>query len=218
MTLRTQFNGNLEEIRLDIVSMGATVTQQIGKAVRALTSQDPVLAKEVMDNDIKINSMQAKIENECINIMATQQPLARDLRKVVATLKISIYLERVGDLSVDIANQAIRLSGENFIMPLHDIEHMCELVKNMLNIGVTAYASEDSDVALIMAHMDDMVDKQYSDCFYKLQGMMTTNPENIEQATQLLFVYRFIERIGDYCTNVAEEIVYISSGNRVDLN
>jgi len=168
--------------------------------------------------DLDLNDLQAIIEEKCILLIATQQPFARDLRKLVAGFKISIYLERMGDLSVDLAKITIRIGQEKFIKPLIDIPRMSALVQEMIDIGLKAYVNEDCVIASEMALMDDEIDKIYSGVFGELKTLMMEDPNKVTQANYLLFASRFLERLGDYCTNIAEEIVYICNGKRMDLN
>lgn len=194
------------------------VDQRIGQAIQSLISQDLELANTIVVGDLVLNDLQAIIEEKCILLIATQQPFALDLRKVVAGFKISIYLERMGDLAVDLAKLTIRIGQEELIKPLIDIPRMSVLVQEMINLGLKAYVKEDYVAASQMAMMDDQIDKIYAHVFEDLRVLMMENPNKITQANYLLFACRFLERMGDYCTNIAEEIVYLCSGKRVDLN
>jgi len=194
------------------------VDQRIGLAIQSLINQDLELANTIVVEDLAINDLQAIIEEKCILLIATQQPFALDLRKVVAGFKISIYLERMADLAVDLAKLTIRIGQEELIKPLIDIPRMSVLVQEMLNLGLKAYVKEDCTAASEMAMMDDTIDKIYAHVFEDLRVIMMENPNKVTQANYLLFACRFLERMGDYCTNIAEEIVYLCSGERVDLN
>ena len=160
MPTRHKFDHDLEELRLNILDLGKMVDQRIGLAAQSLITQDLELANTVVVGDLVVNDLQAIIEEKCILLIATQQPFALDLRKVVAGFKISIYLERMGDLSVDL----------------------------------------------------------YSRVFEELRAIMMAEPKKVTLANYLLFACRFLERLGDYCTNIAEEIVYIVTGKRRNLN
>ncbi|WP_407308883.1 phosphate signaling complex protein PhoU [Desulfosporosinus sp. SB140] len=218
MPTRQKFDHDLEDLCLNILDLGKMVDERIGLAVKSLIDQDRDLANRVITGDSIVNDLQASIEEHCILLIATQQPFARDLRKVVACLKISIYLERMGDLSVDLAKLTHRIGQEPFIKPLVDIPKMSALVQEMLELGLKAYVQEDCEAAAAMALMDDDVDKIYSGVFDELKVIMMTKPQQVNQANYLLFACRFLERLGDYCTNISEEVVYICSGKRVDLN
>ena len=218
MSARQKFDNELEELRVNILELGNMVNQQIALAVRSLINQDLELANSIVVKDLDLNDLQAIIEEKCILLIATQQPFARDLRKLVACFKISIYLERMGDLAVDIAKVTIRIGQEKLIKPIIDIPRMSALVNEMIDIGLKAYVNEDCAVAAEMALMDDDVDKIYAGVFGDLRTIMMKDPNEVTQANYLLFASRFLERLGDYCTNIAEEIVYICNGKRLDLN
>lgn len=218
MTTRQKFDNDLEELRLNILDLGKIVDQQIGQAVESLVNQDMELANTVVAGDLAVNDLQAVIEKQCILLIATQQPFARDLRKLVAGFKISIYLERMGDLSVDLAKLTIRVGQEKLIKPLIDIPRMSILVQEMLNRGLKAYIQEDCESAALMALTDDEIDLIYSQVFEELRLIMMKDPSQVTQANYLLFACRFLERLGDYCTNIAEEIMYLCTGKRMDLN
>ncbi|HZK52700.1 MAG TPA: phosphate signaling complex protein PhoU [Desulfosporosinus sp.] len=218
MPIRQKFDNDLEELRLSILDLGKRVDQRIVLAVESMIHQDEEKARTVIVGDLEINHLQALIEEKCILIIATQQPFARDLRKVVAGFKISIYLERMGDLSVNIAKLTIRIGQEKLIKPLLDIPRMSSLVEEMVNLGLQAYVQEDCKVASEMAAMDDEVDGIYSQVFEELLAIMMKYPSQVTQANYLLFACRFLERLGDYCTNIAEEIIYICTGKRLNLN
>jgi phosphate transport system protein len=218
MSTRQKFDKALEELRFNILDLAEMVEQRIGLAVESLIKQDLELANAVVVGDLVVNNLQAIIEEKCIQLIATQQPLARDLRKVVAGFKISIYLERMGDLSVDLAKLTLRIGQEKLFKSLTAIPRMGALVQEMINKGLKAYVQEDRDTAIQMAMMDDQVDKLYSQIFDELMVLIMEDSKQVTQANYLLFACRFLERMGDYCTNIAEEIVYLCSGKRVDLN
>ncbi len=218
MSTRQKFDDDLEGLRLNILDLGKMVNQRIGLAVESLIKQDMEIANTVILGDLAVNELQAIIEEKCVLIIATQQPFARDLRKVVAGFKISIYLERMGDLSVDIAKITIRIGQDQLIKPLLDIPRMTALVEEMVNLGLQAYVQEDCKTAAEMAAIDDEIDEIYSGVFGELLAIMMKNPSQVTQANHLLFVCRFLERLGDYCTNIAEEIIYICTGKRLNLN
>lgn len=218
MPTRQKFDHDLEELRVNILDLGKMVEQRIGLSIESLVNQNMELADTIVVGDLVVNDLQAIVEGKCILLIATQQPFARDLRKLVAGFKISIYLERMGDLSVDLAKLTLRIGQDELIKPLIDIPRMGLLVQEMLNKGLKAYVQEDCEAASMMSLMDDEIDGIYSNVYEELKGIMMANPHQVTQANYLLFACRFLERMGDYCTNIAEEIVYLCSGKRVDLN
>lgn len=218
MPTRQRFDHDLEELRANILELGKMVEQRIAHSIESLVNQNMELADKTVLGDLVVNDLQAIIEEKCILLIATQQPSARDLRKLVAGFKISIYLERMGDLSADLAKIAIRIGQDQLIKPLINIPRMSIMVQEMLNKGLKAYVQEDCEAASMMALMDDEIDALYSKTFEELKGIMMANPDQVTQANYLLFACRFLERMGDYCTNIAEEIVYLCSGKRANLN
>ena len=218
MTTRHQFDSSLEELRQSIVELGHCVNQQIGLAVKSLQEQDLAMAETVIKGDSQVNDLQAEIEGKCMFLIATQQPFARDLRKIVSGFKISISLERMGDLAVDVAKTTERIGQTPLIKPLIDMPRMSNTVQQMIEIGLEAYGQENEKMAREMSLMDDGVDHLYKQIFRELLLIMMEEPKTITQATYLTLVARFFERMGDYCTNIAEEVVYLVNGRRIDLN
>jgi phosphate transport system protein len=212
------FDKSLEELNNKIFQLGNLVNSRIDEAVKSLGQQDLELANKVITGDLYINELQAELEESCMLLIATQQPFAKDLRKIVAAFKISINLERMGDLAVDVAKLTIRTGEQGLLKPLVDLPRMAEIVRTMATKGLEACMAEDAEAAREMARMDDKVDHLYNQIFRELLVYMMEDPKTISQATYLIFAGRFLERMGDYCTNIAEEVVYVVTGNRADLN
>ncbi len=218
MPTRQHFDQILTELTQHIYDMGSLVDQKIGLAIESMKKQDLELANQIIVGDLEVNELQVTIEEKSILLIATQQPLATDLRKVIAGFKISIYLERIGDLAVNLAKITTRIGNEEFIKPLIDIPRMGNLVQNMLKTGIKAYVDEDMEASKAMSLIDDEIDHVYRQIFNELLLLMMQNPRNITQANHLLFASRNLERMGDYCTNIGEETVYAVTGKRMDLN
>lgn len=218
MTTRMMFDKALKELYEKVFHLGSLVNTRIEEAVQSLAKQDLELANSVVTGDLTINELQSQLEEQCMLLIATQQPFAKDLRKIVAAFKISIYLERMGDLAVDIAKLTIRMGDQKLLKPLVDLPRMAERVRAMVTKGLDAWMKEDAEVAREMAQMDDDVDHLYNQVFRELLVFMMEDPKKINQATYLIFAGRFLERMGDYCTNISEEVVYVVTGKRTDLN
>lgn len=218
MANRQMFDKSLEELNAKVFELGKRVNSRVDAAIKSLANQDLELANKVVTGDMEINELQADIEESCMLLIATQQPFAKDLRKIVAAFKISINLERIGDLAVDVAKQTIRTGEQKMLKPLVDLPRMADIVQQMVLKGIEAYKVEDDDAAKAMSQMDDEVDHLYAQVFRELLVFMMEDPKTINQATYLIFVGRFLERMGDYCTNIAEEVVYVETGRRTDLN
>ncbi len=218
MATRQAFDQDLEELSKKITIMGTMVQERVGMAIASLSKQDMELANEVITGDLSINELQAEIEEKSILLIAMQQPFATDLRKIVAGFKITMHLERIGDLAVDIAKVTIRIGNTKLIKPLIDIPRMGKLVGEMIVKGLEAYVQVNAEKAQEMSLIDEEVDHLYGQIFRELLVIMMEDPVKINQATYLILVGRFLERMGDYCTNIGEDIVYIATGNRADLN
>lgn len=169
-------------------------------------------------NDELINNLEHEIEQLCTHLVATQQPFASDLRTIVAAYKLILSLERMGDLAVDIAKVSIRIGDVPIIKPLIDLPKMVEIVIKMIHHSIGAYINIDVDAARKLAEMDHEVDHYYKKIFVEVLEIMEKNPKTVPQAVQLLLVARYVERIGDYCTNIGEEVIYMELGIREDLN
>ena len=218
MATRHAFDQELEELSNKIMIMGTMVQERVGMAIASLSNQDMELANEVITGDLSINELQAEIEEKSILLIAMQQPFATDLRKIVAGFKITLHLERIGDLAVDISKVTIRIGNTKLIKPLIDIPLMGKLVVEMIGKGLEAYVQVNAEKAKVMSLIDEEIDHLYGQIFRELLVFMMKDPETINQATYLIFVARFLERMGDYCTNIGEDTVYIATGNRTDLN
>ncbi|SPF48821.1 Phosphate-specific transport system accessory protein PhoU homolog [Candidatus Desulfosporosinus infrequens] len=218
MTPRQVFHQDLAELSQKISIMGMTVQERVSMSIDSLCQQDMELANKVIAEDLNINDQQAEIEEKSILLLAMQQPLATDLRKIVAGFKIAMHLERIGDLAADIAKVTLRIGKAKLIKPLIDIPRMGKLVGEMIVKGLAAYVQVDAEKAQEMTLMDEEIDHLYGQIFQDLLLLLLEDPKMINQATYLILVGRFLERMGDYCTNIGEEIVYIATGKRTDLN
>ena len=213
--IRHNFEQELEMVRQDLVRMGQVVRDAIKDAVTALAKRDKALAQQVMDGDDIIDAMQVDIEDRCIALIALQQPVATDLRILGTGLKITTDLERIGDHAFDIAKIVLLIGDEPLIKPLVDIPRMAEMAQSMLNDSLQAYLKLDIQLAEKVCHDDDMVDQLYNQVFRELLTYMLADPQKINQATQLIFVARYLERIADHSTNVAEWVIYLVTGERL---
>lgn len=214
MTTRQIYNQELEALRQQLLAMGKHVEQAIQNSVAALCQQDVELASQVVDGDDLIDELEVDIEDKCMLLIARQQPLAGDLRMIGTCLKITTDLERMGDHATDIAEIAVRLAKQPLIKPLVDIPVMADLAQKMLHNSLMAYIDLDIVLAEQISLDDDEVDHTYNRLFRELLTYMMEDPSTISQATQLLFVARYLERIADHATNVAEWVVYLVTGQR----
>jgi phosphate transport system protein len=218
MGARSFFDKELAEVYNMLKEMGYMVEEAIDNSIKSLANQDTELAEKVIANDDLIDDMELNIEERCIKLIATQQPLAGDLREIFTTLKIITDMERMADHAVDIAKVTLRLAGQEYIKPLIDIPRMADLVREMVRDCLKAYINKDLDMANSISKKDDEIDGLYKQIFRELLVYMMENPKTISQATQFLLVSRFLERIGDHTTNVCEWVIYMITGQRKDLN
>jgi phosphate transport system protein len=218
MVTRHSYDQELELLRQSLLNMGNAVADAIDGAVIALAQQDNELARKVMDNDDEIDRMEIDIEDKCMVLIARQQPIARDLRVIGTGLKITTDLERMGDHAYDIARIALSLSEQPLIKPLVDIPRMARMAQKMLKDSLEAYITLDIGLAEQVCSNDDEVDNIYSQVFRELLTYMMEDPKTITQATQLIFVARYLERIADHATNIAEWTIYLVTGQRLRKN
>jgi phosphate transport system protein len=215
---RGGFDIELKNLHDDLLRMGSIVEKQIHQSVEALVNQDEKLSDTIIENDDLVDNLEKEIEDKCIKIIARQQPLATDLRNIFTTSKVVTDLERMADHAVDIAKIAKRLTGEKYIKQLIDIPRMAEIVKVMIKGSLDAYVEGSVDKAYEICKMDDKVDAIYRQVFSELLVNMMNNPSHITQATQFLFVCKFLERIADHTTNICEWTIYLVTGEQIDLN
>lgn len=215
---RESFHEQLNKLRDDILLMGKLVGNAIELSIAALKRHDMDLAEQVVMDDEKIDRLELDIERGCLSLLALQQPMARDLRFIGTALKINTDLERMGDYACNIAKLVLSIGKEPFIKPLIDIPLMADLIQVMVRENLTAYVNQDRDIALKAAMHDHEVNNYYSKVFNELLEFMTKDSKNIKQATYLLFIARYLERIGDHATNLSEWIIYMITGERLELN
>lgn len=218
MSVRKEFDQGLEQLHQRIVRMGEFVEQALAEAMSALKEVDQEKAKIVIDRDVKLNKMEEEILDQGAELIATQQPVAKDLRRILCSFRIANDLERMGDLAVDIAKAVLRMEGQQLIKPLIDLPRMSEIIGQMIFESIQSFVQENVDLAYKMAKDDDQVDALYGQITRELVLLMIENPRNIAQASLLSFVGRYLERIGDHATNIGESVVYLVTGSRPDLN
>ena len=218
MTPRQHFGESLKILNQELLKMGTLVEEAIRRSVTCLIDQDTELAKKIIDEDDAVNEMEIAIEDRCTILIATEQPVASDLRHIITALKIVTQLERMGDHAVHIAKAAIRLSEEVYMKPLIDIPRMSEIVVKMIHDVLTAFINNDAELAIEVAKMDASIDKLHHQVMTEIWGYMKADPRYVKQSTSFLFISRFLERLGDHVTNISEWIVYNNTGKHVELN
>ncbi|EUJ25582.1 phosphate transport system protein [Listeria floridensis FSL S10-1187] len=218
MVARKIFTEQLNELHQHLLEMGMLVNEAIFKAVKSLSERDLELANQVVAEDKAINNMELSLEQGSFELIALQQPVGTDLRKIVTVLKASSDLERIADHAVSIAKAAILLKDSKALKPIPEIAEMGEIVKSMLHDVLNAYLAGDAVAAREIAARDNEVDKLHGIVSRKCIEQMQVDTEHLEEFSHLLLVAQNLERIGDYITNVSEWIVYLESGEIEELN
>jgi len=211
MALR-HFSIELEELHALLLQMGELVESSIRRSVQSLVERDKELAKAVMRDEPRVNQMQVEIDSKTTRLLALNQPVARDLRFLTATLKINTDLERMGDLAVNIAERAIALLNLPAVKPLVDIPKMAALAQSMLLKSLEAFVRADADLAQSILPSDDEVDALKDSVYQELVELMQRDPVTIPAAVDLIFVARNLERIADHATNIAEDVIFLAKG------
>jgi phosphate transport system protein len=218
MEIRTAFHKRLREIQDDILIMGSMVTKATMLSIDALQNRDITLAKQIIADDDKINRKRFDIEEKCIQLIATQQPMASDLRTIVAVLNIITELERIGDYAAGDAKITIMIGNEPPLKPLIDIPRMAEKTVDMLNRSLKAFIEHDVEAARKISAEDDFIDNLYDQVFRELLTFMAEDPRTITRATRLIWVTHNLERSADRVTNICERIVFMVTGKMEESN
>ncbi len=217
--LRTQFEEDLLNLHNQFYEMGMLVSSAIHKSVRSYVKHDKALAQEVIEHDETINGMEIRLEKKSFEMIALQQPVTTDLRMIITVMKASSDLERMGDHAVSIAKSTIRVKGETRILDIEkEISEMSDYVKKMVDNVLVAYVKTDEKDARMIAQMDKRTNDYYHDIYYKTIAAMKANPETVVSGTDYLYVAQYLERIGDYVTNICEWIVYLATGKISELS
>lgn len=209
------YDEELEHLNNSIIEMGGLTEVQIESAIQALVARDPDLAYRIIEDDDRIDALNYEIDNQAMRMLALRQPMALDLRNVVAALKISAELERIADYGTNMARRAIPLAESSPIRPIHVIPRMGHLVMTMLKNALDAYVSHDAEKAVSVWHADEEVDEIYVSLFRELLTYMMEDARRITPCTHVLFIAKNIERIGDHVTNICETIYFLVHGQRL---
>ncbi len=212
---REGLDKSLSDLQQELLQMGSMVEDSIHLAVEALAKQDLVLAQKIIDGDDAIDDLSLKIEEDCIRLIALQQPIARDLRVITSVLKTVTDLERIADHGTNIAEIVQRIGTGPLIKPLENIPQMADLVESMVRDSLKAFVDRDVAFAKKTCLRDDEVDKVYEGVLNELTGFILAGEEAgpVVQAMNLLFAARYLERVGDHATNIGERVIYLVTGN-----
>jgi phosphate transport system protein len=206
------FEQDLEQLKAKLLEMSALVERAVYLSVQGVVEKNEELAYQVIKNEGRINQLEIEVDDMAISLLALQHPLAQDLRLVTAAIKINNDLERMGDLSVSIAQSALALMREPVIRPLIDIPHIAGLAQSMVRKALDAFVTRDPELARSVLASDDAVDNMRTASYHELISFMEKNPEHIPQALNLLTVVRNLERIADHSTNIAEDVLFLVKG------
>lgn len=210
-----QYEEELRKLRNNLLKMGGTVERQIADAVQATVNRDSAMAQRVIAADAEVNRMDIEVEELCIKLLALRQPAARDLRFITTGLKINVDLERIGDLAVNIAERALELNQEPMVKPFLDIPRMATLAQSMVKDSLDAFTREDCALAEDVIRRDDQVDQLNYQIFRELLSYMAEDARTIGRGTRILFVSRYLERIADHATAIAEMVVFMVKGKTI---
>jgi len=210
-----RYEEELKALHQRILEMGGFVEKQIVNAIAALVRRDSDLARETIARDHTANRMDVEIDELCIRLLALHQPAARDLRLITTGLKITTDLERIGDMAVNIGERVLELNEEPQLKPFIDIPQMADIAQRMLRQSLDAFVREDTELALKVCAEDDSIDSLNNQLFRELLSFMAENPSTVTRAARLLFVSKYLERIADHATNIAEMVVFMVKGTSI---
>lgn len=215
---RASFDLALKNLNNDLLRMCEEVKNQIRLSIKSLVNKDVELAKQVIKDDDIVDNLNKEIEDRCVRVIATEQPLAKDLREIFTAIKVVTDLERMADYAVDIAKITIHLKDEEYIKELVQIPELGEKVLNVISLAIDAYVKGDSKRAYEICKMDDEIDDLYKEILEDLFNVMVEDNTSAAQAGRFMFVVKNLERIGDHVTNICEWAIYLVDGTYVDLN
>ena len=215
--LRKTFESEIKQVKDDVLMLGSMVEQALIDAVESLKKRDIKAAEKIFDEDREINKKRFEIENKLMVLIATQQPMAHDLRLLASTMEIISELERMGDYAKGIANINIRMGDTTLLKPLIDIPRMAQKGVDMLHRSLTAFVNEDVEAAKKLPIEDDEVDALYNQIYRELMTFVIADPKTIERANWLLWVAHNLERFADRVTNICERTVFIATGEMAEI-
>lgn len=216
MIVRENFELQLKELQGKIVELANLASNAITKSFTAFENRNVEEALEVIDDDTKADLLEEEINDFAILLIAKQQPVAIDLRRIIAAIKIASDIERMADFGVNIAKSAIRIGDQPFILPLTPLKQMYEITLKMIELSVEAFEKEDVTLSREIIEMDNEVDRYYGDMIRSL--LQLSDEKNLQQVTQLSFIARYLERTADHTTNIAENIYFLVRGRYISRN
>jgi phosphate transport system protein len=210
-----KYEEDLKKLREDILYMGGLVEDQIEKAVNSLVNRDSPLAEVIIERDHEVNRLDVEVDDLCIRLLALHQPAARDLRFITTALKVTTDLERIGDMAVNICERSLELNREPQLKPYIDIPRMAGVSQRMIRESLDAFVREDTDLALKVCQDDQEVDDLNSQVFMETVSFMIGDPHTISRAMKIGFISKYLERIADHATNIAEMVIFMVKGKSI---
>ena len=210
--MRNRFDRQLEQLNNELINMGSLIEEAIEMAITAMVKQDIVKAKEIMEFDEEIDDKEREIESLCLKLLLQQQPVAKDLRQISAALKMITDMERIGDHAADISEMTILMAKEPYVIDIQDLQKMAKETMIMLVNSIEAYVEKDMEKAKKVIANDDVIDDLFNTVKRELIASIHQKTNNGEQAADLLMVAKYLERIGDHATNIAEWVIFSITG------
>jgi len=214
---RETFERDLQELEDELLTLGSRVEQAITDAVSSLKRRDREVAQQIVEQDRQLNEKRYELEAKALTLIATQQPMAGDLRTIAAILSLASELERIGDYAKGIANINLKMGDEPLLKPLIDVPRMADKTRDMLHAALQAFSERDVDLARSIPDRDDEVDGLYNQVYRELLTYIISDPRTIDQATYLLWVAHNLERAADRVVNICERVIFTVSGKLVEL-
>ena len=202
----------LSDLKERLLTMGSVVEAQVARSIKSLVDRDNAMATKVIEADHEVNRMEVEIDEECIRLLALRQPEAGDLRFITTAMKIVTDIERIGDLAVDVSERALELNEEPNLKPYIDIPRMAKAARNMLKEALDAFVNRNAELAWSVLDEDDFVDELNKQIFRELLTFMIEDPHSISRAIRITYISKYLERIADHATNIAEMVVYLVEG------
>ncbi len=216
--MRLGLDNNLHSINVEIIRMGTLIEKALEETIEALVKQDVELAQKIIKGDDVFDQMELDIESKCMSAIATQQPVATDLREILSVLKIVTDLERIADHCQDISKITIELANKVYVKPLIDIPKMAKEVKKMIKMTIDCYIEQDVEKAVVICKNDDIVDDYFRTIFKDLEIIMKDKPDEIKQCMDFLMIAKYLERMADHSTNIAEWVIFSVEGRHFSGN
>jgi len=210
-----KYEEELKKLREEILYMGGLVEDQIQKAVKSLVDRDSEMAQIIIERDHEVNRLDVEIDDLCIRLLALHQPAGKDLRFITTGLKVTTDLERIGDMSVNLCERALELNQEPQLKPYIDIPRMARIAQRMIRESLDAFVREDTDLALKVCKDDEAIDQLNSQIFREVISFMIEDPHTINRAMKISSISKYLERMADHATNIAEMVIFMAKGKSI---